>query len=296
MEQPILRWCGGKSRLVNQVLETFPKEMKNYYEPFVGGGSILFGLLKGIKSGKFKVKGEVFASDSNESLIHTFKNIQSKSIELYNELLKLTMTHKEKSSTRVIDDMMNPHSKEGFYYSMRKVFNGYNQIKKNSVKGSALFIFLNITGYGGLFREGVSGFNVSFGFREKIKNISKDRFLYYSHLVKDVHFSCCDFDEQLKKVERNDFVYLDPPYVPVVKGAFVRYSVNVFSRATHLRLFDMLHVLIKRKRQFVMSNSVAREVISKFKNSCVIERILCKRTINKLRDFVATEVLVCHKT
>ena len=65
MKQPILRWCGSKSRLLDQVLNTFPKEMNNYFEPFVGGGSILYGLLDGSRSGVFNVKGKVFASDTN---------------------------------------------------------------------------------------------------------------------------------------------------------------------------------------------------------------------------------------
>ena len=198
MKQPILRWCGSKSRLLDQVLNTFPKEMNNYFEPFVGGGSILYGLLDGSRSGVFNVKGKVFASDTNESLIYMYKNLQTHHLVLHKELAKLTMKHKEKTPTRIKDDKLNIRSKEGFYYSMRKTFNGYNQKKKNSILGSALFIFLNITGYGGLFREGRSGFNVSFGLREDISNVSKDRFAYFSNLIKDVHFSCCDFSTSVR--------------------------------------------------------------------------------------------------
>ena len=75
--KPFLKWVGGKTQILDEVLGLFPKEIANYWEPFLGGGSVLLGLLSSVKEGRIKVTGKVCASDLNSNLIGLYKNIQS---------------------------------------------------------------------------------------------------------------------------------------------------------------------------------------------------------------------------
>jgi DNA adenine methylase len=88
MTKPILKWVGGKTQIKEIVLEKFPRQIKKYHEPFLGGGSILFGLLELVQSGEIAVN-EIYASDCNENLINLYKNIQNNYMDVYNELEKL---------------------------------------------------------------------------------------------------------------------------------------------------------------------------------------------------------------
>ena len=82
--KPVLKWVGGKTQIIEQVISQFPNNINNYYEPFVGGGSILIALLS---SNRISVKGTINAYDKNASLIYLYKNIQTNHTELYNTLM-----------------------------------------------------------------------------------------------------------------------------------------------------------------------------------------------------------------
>jgi DNA adenine methylase len=75
--KPILKWVGGKTQIIDKILDNFPYEIENYYEPFLGGGSVLLGLLNKIKENKIKLKGNIYVYDINEPLIYMYKNIQN---------------------------------------------------------------------------------------------------------------------------------------------------------------------------------------------------------------------------
>ena len=87
--KPFLKWVGGKTQILEDVLALFPKQMKNYHEPFVGGGSVLLGFLSSVKGGKLSLTGKVYASDLNSNLIGLYKNIQVSPEELIAEVKKL---------------------------------------------------------------------------------------------------------------------------------------------------------------------------------------------------------------
>jgi DNA adenine methylase len=75
--KPLIKWVGGKTQIIDHILDTFPKDIYNYHELFIGGGSVLLALLEDIKNNKIKLKGNIYAYDFNQTLIYMYKNIQT---------------------------------------------------------------------------------------------------------------------------------------------------------------------------------------------------------------------------
>ena len=84
--KPLIKWVGGKTQILNEILNKFPSTINNYHEPFLGGGSVLLGFLLYIKSEKIKINGSIYAYDVNDILIYLYQHIQSNHNELYNEI------------------------------------------------------------------------------------------------------------------------------------------------------------------------------------------------------------------
>ena len=74
--KPLIKWVGGKTQIIQQIIDTFPNDINNYHELFLGGGSVLLALLEDIKNNKIDIKGNIYAYDLNETLINMYKNIQ----------------------------------------------------------------------------------------------------------------------------------------------------------------------------------------------------------------------------
>jgi DNA adenine methylase len=88
-EKPIIKWVGGKTQIIEKVIEKFPKEINNYHELFLGGGSVLIALLQNIENKTIKLNGNINAYDINETLIHLYKNIQSNLDKVISEINKI---------------------------------------------------------------------------------------------------------------------------------------------------------------------------------------------------------------
>lgn len=280
--KPFLKWVGGKTQIIETLIEKFPEEINDYHEIFLGGGSVLLALLSHIKAGKIKVSGKIYAYDVNSPLIHTYKNIQTKHIELYHQLQDII---NEFNNCKNDSKNRNPQtleeaqsSKESYFYWIRNKYNNLDDEQKKTILGSSMFIFLNKTCFRGLFRIGPNGFNVSYGNYKNPKILDYDHLCEISLLIQNVNFCCFDFVESLKFVGDKDFVYLDPPYFPENYKSFTKYTENVFSNERHLELFDTLN---HAEFKFLMSNSDAQQVRDKFLNAKFLtESISCKRSIN----------------
>jgi DNA adenine methylase len=320
--KPFLKWVGGKTQIIDTLLKEFPSEMNNYHEIFVGGGSVLFALLWGVKKGNIKINGNIHAYDINEPLIYVYKNIQSTlHVELvYQEIQKLLKNYQESSSVYTKEQINRTpktleeakKNKENYYYWIRSEYNKFSLSEKKTPLGSAMFIFLNKTCFRGLFRVGPNGFNVPFGNYLNPEILNKQHLYEIHDLIQNVLFECCDFRCSLKNnclIHNSDldFIYLDPPYVPEKATSFVKYNENGFNKESHLELFNWIHELTKINKKIIMSNadvSLVRETFdclidngndneSEFKKKYNIISILCKRAINaKNPESKAKEVII----
>lgn len=257
-----LKWVGGKQQIVDAVVAKFPKRIRTYHEPFLGGGSVLLSVLESDISVE-----RIRVNDINKYLIRTYEDVRNNVEELV-EILR-TFCHGEKE-----------------YYEYRNLFNSNKKLGVFSVEMSALFIFLNKTCFRGLYREGPNGFNVPFGHYKNPNWINEDALRKCSKLIQRVEFYSVSYETFLVDVHPQDFVYLDPPYVPETKTSFTKYNVNDFT--DHERLFS----LVKTIPRFVMSNSKTRETIGAFEGFS-IEEIHLRRSIHsKNPGHLATEILV----
>jgi len=299
--KPILKWVGGKTQIIDNIIKEFPLEINNYHEIFLGGGSVLLALLSYVKMGNIKINGKIYAYDINEPLIYMYKNIQSNHNELYNEIQLLIedfnscgngeLNRKPKNIEEA--KMLN----ENYYYWIRSEYNK-SDFDRNSIKGSAMFIFLNKTCFRGVFRIGPNGFNVPYGNYKKPEIINKEHLEKVSSLIKDVVFQCSDFRDSLKNIEKNDFVYLDPPYAPETNNSFVGYTKDGFNIQSHNDLFQIIHKLTEKNIKIILSNSDVDLVHDNFKENYNITSITCKRSINsknpdaKVKELIIKNIIV----
>ena len=298
--KPILKWVGGKTQIIDSLIVDFPREINNYHEAFLGGGSVLLTLLSYVKSGIIKISGNIYAYDLNEPLIYIYKNIQMQPIELYDAIKTIITEFNECGDGEINRIPINieeaKKARENYYYWSRSKYNKLSATDKRSVFGSAMFIFLNKTCFRGVFRVGPNGFNVPYGHYANPEIINKEHLEEIHHLIKDVRFECCDFTTSLMptNIEQGDFLYLDPPYAPETETSFVGYTENGFNIDNHNRLFHLIHILTEAKHKIMLSNADVRLVSDNFANEKYnTTNILCKRSINsKNPDAKAKEVII----
>jgi len=293
--KPFLKWVGGKTQIIEQVISSFPSEMNNYYEPFLGGGSVLLALLDNVSKGKIKINGNIYASDANQNLIHLYKNIQSRCDEVILEIKKIIEefnTCREDGVNREPNTIQEAtSSKESYYYWIRK---RYNELQKtDTVICSAMFIFLNKTCFRGMYREGPNGFNVPYGNYKNPSVFDEKHIIEISKLIRDVKFSSSSFTEALKLVNEKDFVYLDPPYAPENLKSFVGYTSEGFKIEHHKELFKLVNELRVKNVKLLMSNADVDMVKEAFDSVFYdIRSILCKRAINSKNPNATTNELL----
>jgi len=293
-EKPLIKWVGGKTQIIDSVIEQFPTEIENYHELFLGGGSVLLALLQNVQENKITIDGTINAYDINETLINLYKNIQKKPKEVIHETKKIINIYYDISG-----DIVNRKpkslqeaktSQESYYYWIRTQFNNLSQEEKNTTLGTAYFIFLNKTCFRGVYREGPSGFNVPFGHYKNPEIINESHVKTISKLIKDVKFRCMSFEESFERIKKHDFAYLDPPYAPENTTSFVGYTSSGFNLAQHELLFSWC----KKIKLFLMSNADVDLVKNNFKDKkYTIKIISCKRSINsKNPESKTNEVLI----
>ena len=293
--KPFLKWVGGKTQILHEVLPLIPSEINNYYEPFLGGGSVLLAVLS---SERIKIRGKIYASDLNINLIALYKNIQLNPVSLIEEVKKLIKDFSECDNSLInrkpqsIEEAKT--SKESYYYWIRSRFNQLQADERMSVQASAMLLFMNKTCFRGVYREGPNGFNVPYGNYKQPQIIDENQIIETSKLIKNVVFTCCPFEQVLSDFEKDDFIYLDPPYAPETNTSFVSYTSDGFSIDKHIQLFDKCNELAQSGVKFLMSNADVSLVKDHFASaSYTIKVISCRRAINsKKPDAKTNEVLV----
>ncbi len=311
--KPFLKWVGGKTQIIHQILEYTPEHISDYHEIFVGGGSVLLAHLSLLKHKKINITGAIYAYDINAKLINVYKQIQTNKDELFKQIQVYitaydTCPHdKEKKylNRKPKNLQESSLSKENYYYWMRAKFNSTKltepQSHESKINDAALFMVINKTTFRGMYREGPNGFNVPYGnYKTTPLIITKQRIDEISKLIKDVEFICCDFEVALTKIiqsaKANTYVYLDPPYAPETSTSFVGYNKSGFGIDKHKKLFELIKKfgLNNAKISFCMSNADVKLVTDSFKGYD-IKRITCKRSINsKKPQSKTTEVIISN--
>ncbi|WP_445635096.1 Site-specific DNA-methyltransferase (adenine-specific) [Nostoc sp. DSM 114161] len=256
--KPFLKWAGGKRQIAPLIENNFPKNYNyqnyTYYEPFLGGGAVLFTL---------QPKKAVI-NDSNAELINCYQVVKDSVDEL-------------------IENLKIHENNEEYYYAIRDWDREESFQYRTPVQRASRIIFLNKTCYNGLFRVNSQGqFNVPFG-KYKNPNIldlavlkAVSKYLNENQIT----ILNLDFQDVLKKAKKGDFVYLDPPYDPVSDTAsFTGYDVNGFNKDEQIRLKETFDNLDNRGCKLLLSNAYTNFIKDLYKDYIHI-KISAIRAIN----------------
>lgn len=248
---PFLKWAGGKRKLVDAIIGAAPASFGRYLEPFVGGGAVAFAL--GYPT--------MLLNDANVELINVYRVVRNQ----LEELLPLLDVHRDKHS-------------QGYFYHVR----AQNAADLSTVEQAARFIYLNKTCFNGLYRVNKQGqFNVPFGRH-------KDPVLYHlatiqqaSTILQQSELFAQDYLTFLKEHARaGDFIYLDPPYVPISQYSdFKRYTKEQFREHDQYVLAQLYDELIALGAFPVLSNSYSKLTLDLYAKHH-IQVIQASRTIN----------------
>lgn len=252
--RPFLKWAGGKTQLADVLLERMPLVFNVYHEPFVGGGALFFRLYR-----EQKIRYAVL-SDINAELIDTYLAVRDHISEV----------------VRLLSEF--PYDEE-FYYSIREK----DPWRLSLPERAARMIYLNKTGYNGLYRVNRQGkFNVPFGRYKSPKYLDQENLLAASKALQDVDILCASFESVVGRVIPGDFVYFDPPYVPISQTAnFVSYHENGFGLSDQEHLRDVCVELSKNKVYVMLSNSNTETVKSMYDLPYfTTDEVLANRAIN----------------
>jgi DNA adenine methylase len=247
--RPFIKWAGGKRQLLPSLIRHAPPNPSRYFEPFVGGGALFFAL---------RPRRAVLA-DVNERLIRTYKGVRN-NVE---EVIQLLRSY--------------PHSPT-FFYGFREK----NIDDRSDAEVAAWFIYLNKTGFNGLYRVNRDNcFNVPFG-RYASPNICDEPTLRAcSAALAGTQLLVDDFEVVVAKAKRGDFVYFDPPYVPLsTTSSFTSYTSHGFGDAEQIRLRDTARNLKKRGVRVLLSNSSAPSVRKLYADGFDLVRVSATRAVN----------------
>ena len=274
MSKPFVKWAGGKYRLSDKLIPLIPSSFdpsKNtYIEPMVGSGGFFF---------KYAPK-QAYLSDINQNLITTYNIIK-------NDVNTLISSLKEHQDL---------HNKE-YFYDQRKKFNELITNNGNDGEIASLFIYLNRTCFNGLYRENSKGeFNVPIGSYKNPTICHEENLLSVSKILQSVEIHCHGYEQSLNMINEGDFVYIDPPYIPLDPLSFTKYSKDDFGKKQHIQLSDFCDAIHKKDAFYMLSNADT-ELTDKIylQDSRYKENFLVSRTIasnankrNKAKEVIIT--------
>jgi len=247
--RPFLKWAGGKRQLIEHLLRRAPRTYSRFFEPFVGGGALFFAL---------EPKHAVLC-DVNQRLIRTYQGVRD-DVERVIALLR-----------------EYPHDPE-FFYALRD----QDIDRRSDAEVAAWFIYLNKTGFNGLYRVNRENrFNVPFGRYARPRICDPDTLRACSRALRGAKLLNLDFEAAVKPARRGDFVYFDPPYVPLsATSSFTSYTSIGFDFAAQTRLRDTALELKRRGVNVLLSNSSAPIVLDLYKKNFKLREVPALRPVN----------------
>jgi len=250
---PIIKWVGGKTKLLDDLLARMPAQLGRYYEPFCGGAALFFRV----------APGRAVLADSNADLIDLYKTVKRDA----DGVIRRLQLHREAHD-------------EAHYYRTRARWNDHG-VSWTAVERAAAFIYLNKTCFNGLWRVNRAGdFNVPIG-RYTDPPICVPELLRAAHAALGrTELRCMDYREAVRDAGRGDFVYFDPPYDPVTTTAnFTSYTALAFGADDQRALAETARMLVGRGCRVMLSNSDTPFIRSLYKGFR-IDRVKCARAIN----------------
>ena len=255
--KPFVKWAGGKRQILDKLKEYVPVEYNTYYEPFVGGGALLFEL----------APKHAVINDLNKELMNTYK--------------VLCDEEKFKKMCRVLNNYEANHSEE-FYYEIRNKDRNKNTYNKLSdYTRAARTIYLNKACFNGLYRVNSKGeFNVPYGKKTKVNTYDGNKLITVSNYLNmnDIKILNVDYKEALKTAKKGDFVYIDPPYDSDT-AIFTNYTETGFNKDSQRELAFVFKEL-SDKGVFVMLSNYNTTLIQDLYKGYHIHLIEAKRNIN----------------
>lgn len=257
--KPFVKWAGGKRQLIPILHQNLPESFGTYYEPFLGGGALLFHILTDKNGQKCSI------SDLNSDLVLAYTTIRDRIDTLISSLKSHEKNYQKDSKS--------------YYYSVRE------SSPRNEVEKTSRLIFLNRTCFNGLYRVNSKGkFNVPLGKYTNPNIVNEENLRAVSSVLQTnrISIKCRDFESVLRDAKKGDLVYFDPPYQPVSSTAnFTSYTTKNFTYDDLTRLADLCLKLDSKECHVLLSNSDSKEVSDIFaKKPWKITRIEANRSIN----------------
>lgn len=250
--RPFVKWAGGKRQLLPALLEAAPKTFKKYHEPFVGGGALFFELRHK------KLISKACISDTNNELITSYIALRD-------------------DAEGVIARLKTFRYDRNFFYELRKK----NPLRMLPVNCAARLIYLNRTCFNGLYRVNRQGrFNVPFGRYKDPLICDEENLRAVAQALKGVEILCDSFESVLHRAKKGDFVYFDPPYVPVSQtSSFTAYQAGGFSHDDQQLLLDVFETLAG-SGVFVMLSNSSTDLVRTLYSAWNIREVSAIRAIN----------------
>ena len=266
---PFVKWAGGKTQLLLEIIKRVPKKFNYYYEPFIGGGSVLLAL---------QPLGATI-NDINKELIHVYNTIKHQPLKLVQAVYKLDSYECD----------CNYYLKQKDYYNKLITEQQYN------IDMAALFIFLNKHCFNGLYRVNQQGlFNVPWNKKTSGVSINIENILNISNYLQNIEIFNKDFEEVLEDCDEDDFIFIDSPYDPICENGFIDYSKEGFTKEDHIRLAKVFKKLDERGCYCMLTNhntSLINELYYDFN----IDIVDVRRSINsKGNDRRGQEIIITN--
>ena len=269
---PFVKWAGGKRQLIPQIRERMPEKYNNYYEPFVGGGAVLFELQP----------ANALINDINKALINTY-NIICNEADAFLEAVN-----------RLDEEMWEDGKK--YYYSVREHYNDKLMKSEYDVELAALFVFINKHCFNGLYRVNGKGlFNVPYN-NSRRTSADENVIREVSKYLKCVKIINGDFEEACKDAKKGDFVFIDSPYAPLNPTSFESYTKEGFDIESHKRVAKLYDELTARGCYCMLTNHNTELINELYGNKGYkIDVVSVKRMINSdASNRVGKEVIICN--